>query len=149
MQYLLAEDLPMYGRMDAGEPERLGNEKTGFTLIEMLIAIAIIGILAIIAIPSYSKYMSKGRQADAQTQLNAIRQAQEIYKFQYGLYANQANRNSLSGWKEQVGKYTFSITSAGTSAFTARAAGNIDSDPVEDVWTINESGTMTNSPSDL
>lgn len=46
----------------------------GFTLIELMVAVAILGILSAIAIPSYQEYINRGRRADAQTQLLATQQ---------------------------------------------------------------------------
>jgi prepilin-type N-terminal cleavage/methylation domain-containing protein len=120
--------------------------RSGFTLVEVLVALAILGILAVIAAPSYMKYVARGRQADAKTQLTAIRQAQEIYKLQHGTYTT--GTGALSGWKSSQGRYTFSVTSATTTAFTAQASGNIDGDATTDVWTMNQDGTLTNVTND-
>lgn len=121
--------------------------KHGFTLIELLIALVIIGITAAIAIPAYTRYTAQARQQDAKTQLTAIRQAQEIYKLQFNTYTSTTT--NLSGWQNTVGRYSFSITAADATTFSASATGNIDSDSTQDVWTINQDGTLTNTTNDV
>ena len=44
----------------------------GFTLIELMIVVAIVGILAAIAVPNYFNYLAKSQQAEAKTNLGAI-----------------------------------------------------------------------------
>jgi prepilin-type N-terminal cleavage/methylation domain-containing protein len=121
--------------------------RKGFSLIEMLVAIVVIGVLTAIALPVYSKYVARSRQADAKVQLVAIRQAQEIYKFQYGTYTSATG--SLSGWKGTAGRYTFAITAAGANSFSARAAGNIDGDATNDEWTMDQDGNLFNATNDV
>lgn len=58
----------------------------GFTLIELMITVAIIGILASIAYPSYTEYVLKGRRAQARTALLELMQQQERYMMQYNCY---------------------------------------------------------------
>jgi type IV pilus assembly protein PilA len=48
------------------------TKQKGFTLIELMIVVAIIGILAAVAIPAFMDYMKKGKQSEAQLQLNKI-----------------------------------------------------------------------------
>jgi type IV pilus assembly protein PilA len=65
------------------------NEK-GFTLIELMIVVAIIGILAAIAIPNFLKYQAKSRQAEAKTNLGGIFVAETSYfgeQARYGSFA--------------------------------------------------------------
>lgn len=50
--------------------DRLVNSKRGFTLIELVVTVAILGILAGVAIPAYSSQMEKGRLADARSALS-------------------------------------------------------------------------------
>ena len=51
----------------------------GFTLIELMIAVAVVGILGAIAFPNYSDHLRKGRRSDAQTALMELAQKQEVF----------------------------------------------------------------------
>lgn len=60
----------------------------GFTLIEVMIAVAIIAILAAIAAPAYSQYVLRSRRVEGQVLANSIAQAQERHYATYNRYAN-------------------------------------------------------------
>ncbi len=60
----------------------------GFTLMEMLIVVAIIAILAAIAAPAYSLYVQRSRRVEGQVLANTIAQAQERHFATYNRYAN-------------------------------------------------------------
>lgn len=59
----------------------------GFTLIELMITVAIIGLLAAIAYPSYTSQIAKGRRAECRSGLLQSMQQQERYYSQYNAYA--------------------------------------------------------------
>ena len=63
------------------------NEK-GFTLIELMIVIAIIGILAAIAIPQFSAYRKRSYNSSAQSDCRNIATAQEAYYVDYSIYSD-------------------------------------------------------------
>jgi type IV pilus assembly protein PilE len=63
----------------------------GFTLIELMIAVAIVGILAAIAYPSYTEHIRSSRRADAQGALYGLQQAMERYYTLNSTYAGTAN----------------------------------------------------------
>ena len=65
--------------------KQLKSQK-GFTLIELMIVVAIIGILAAIAIPNFLTYQLKSRQAEAKTNLQAIKTSQVAFQAERGCY---------------------------------------------------------------
>jgi type IV pilus assembly protein PilA len=66
----------------------LKKNKKGFTLIELMIVVAIIGILAAIAIPNFMKFQAKAKQSEAKTNLGAIYVAQLAYFANSNTYAD-------------------------------------------------------------
>lgn len=60
----------------------VNRRQSGFTLIELMIVVAIIGILAAIALPSYTRYVEDARAADAKSALMSLANALERYHTQ-------------------------------------------------------------------
>ena len=69
---------------------KLHNRKGGFTLIELMIVVAIIGILAAIAIPNFLMFQLRSKTGEAKVNLAAIRTAEEGYFAEFGAYVNAA-----------------------------------------------------------
>ena len=95
----------------------------GITLIELIVVMLIVGILAAIAIPTYSGYMVRARRADAKTALEQIRAAQEMRRAEYGSYSASvaALHTSWGGPAARIGDYDMSFLVANANSFTARA----------------------------
>lgn len=62
------------------------KQSTGFTLLELMVVIAIIGILAAVAYPSYLGQLQQSRRSDAKIILMEIINRQEVFKSNYGVY---------------------------------------------------------------
>ncbi len=116
--------------------------RKGFTLIELMIVVAIIGILAAIAIPNFMNYQCKAKQSEAKANLGTIRTGQEAYRAEFDEYAGTMAGIGFS----TSGKARYSYATTGTSVFTATAsavAGKVGT--TADVWTITNNGTLSNT----
>jgi type II secretion system protein H len=89
------------------------HRKEGFTLIELMIVIAIIGILAAIAIPQFSAYRTRSYNSAAQSDLRNLATAQEAYFVDENTYGNDVGvlANGTYGY-QQSGNVT--VQSVGT-----------------------------------
>jgi len=103
----------------------------GFTLVELVIALVIIGILAAIAIPSYESYVRKGRRVDAKNALSALQLAQEKYRGNNPTYSTNPTALGLSTTSPQ-GYYSVTISAASGTGYTANAAVNAASAQARD-----------------
>ncbi len=137
---------------------RARQQNHGFTLIELMITVAIIGILAAIAIPSFTLYQSRSRRTEAVTNLSAIGRTQDAFYAEFGTFrtttnswpgglagaakrqwtvAAEAEFGSI-GWRPEGGvMYDYSVNDgsvgpacgcAAGNCFTAAAYGDVDGD---------------------
>ncbi|MEL0341723.1 MAG: prepilin-type N-terminal cleavage/methylation domain-containing protein [Deltaproteobacteria bacterium] len=118
----------------------------GFSLMEVMIVVVIIGILAALAYPNLEKYLKRARQTEAKTNLSAIYTAQKIYFTLHQSYAEDINELDLS--LVQGDPYTFTME-ASKSTFKAQAEGNIDDDDALDIWTIDQDKDLLNTIDDV
>ena len=134
----------------------------GFSLIELMIVVAIIAILAAIAIPSFLRFQMKSKTAEATANLGAIRTCEESYKAENDTYILQGPAPAAAGldsqthvWTvgaggdlesfEDIGfapdgptRYQYEVTVGTLTAFTAIARGDLDDDGVQCTYTVDK-----------
>jgi len=94
----------------------------GFTLIELMIAVAVVGLLSALAYPSYQQQVAKGRRADAKQALLELAQKMERFYTERGTYVGAALGNTgLYPNLSTGGYYDLTITAQTVDGFTVKA----------------------------
>lgn len=146
--------------------------KKGFTIIELMIVVAIIAFLSMVAVPTFSKFLAKAKRAEAYMNLSSIYAAEKAYWAEHGTYSDVLSGDGGIGWQPEgninysygfsgaqgrnnfIGKLNTPMSGVGNShadaqGFVAVAVGDIDNDGQPDVLTVDQNGTIVIVQDDL
>ena len=98
------------------------RSRSGFTLIELMITVAVVGILAAVALPSYTQYIIRGKRAAAEAQMLTIMNREQQYLLANRAYADkttlEANGYILPSEVSAAYSYTLALGTANVPSFT-------------------------------
>lgn len=117
--------------------------QNGFTLIEVMVTVAIVGILLAVAVPAYSDYVVRGRLSEAFTALGGAQPAAEQFWSNNRTYVGF---NAVNTFPANTAYFTYALSDASPSSYTLTATGIGKMSGF--VYTINHNGThaTTGSP---
>ena len=125
---------------------RYNQKLPSFNLQEMLIVLAIIGILLLIALPNLMPLITKAKSVEAQTQLKAIYNAEKQYFFMYSKYSADFSELDFEAPKtvkdNGTANYVYEVVQSSNNEFKARATAITDfnGDGVFNVWEVDHNG---------
>ena len=121
------------------------HQPKGFSLIEVMIVVAIIGILTTMAYPSLEGYLQRAKQSEVKTNLAIIHTAEQLYHASNGNYTDDFAVLGVSIADDAI--YSYGITATASTFTTATA--NLDDDATEDTRTINQDKQLVQTTDDL
>ena len=130
------------------EVKKTRNSKKGFTLIELMVVVIIVGILAAVAIPIYRSNIKKAAASEGAALLGAVLTAQKVYYAENSTYtSNKSDLNVETTGNKYFSDYTLSGVSA--TGFTASTTGSGTASGVTVTMTYTNAGGATISYSGL
>jgi type IV pilus assembly protein PilE len=116
------------------------HSQRGFTLIEVMIVVAIVGILAAMALPAYNDYVRRGKIANATSVLSMMRVQMEQYFQDNRTYVGACAAGTVAPSPASNQDFSFACSNLGASTYTVTATGS--SAPMSGfVYTIDQNNS--------
>jgi len=129
-------------------PKLRTSDSKGFTLLELLIVVAILGILATFAITAYQIYVKKAKSVEGEMALADIKRLEESYYADHGQFSDSLSTIGFNP-TAPLKYYTITIQLDGAGPppflYQATATANLDNDPDLDAWVLTIGTDFSNT----
>ena len=128
--------------------KKIIKEESGFSMTELMVALVIIGVLVLLALPKFMPVVTKAKATEAKLGLKQVYMLQKAYKLEYDKYADELG---LIGFEQEKliteggnARYDIKIVSSDVSEFsaTATAVVDFDDDGTFNVWEVTQDGNI-------
>ncbi len=128
--------------------------QVGFTLVELLVVLVILGILVSLAIPKYEQIVTRSKKMEAKLILEHLYELQKTYRMEYDVFTSDFTQLGME--QEELitdggkARYKVEIKEAEVNHFRATATSvvDFDGDGEFNIWEIDETGNLSEISSD-
>lgn len=121
--------------------QKYNQKQQGWTLVELMITVAIVGIIGAIAVPSYMEHIRESRRMDAKNELMQLKMQQEAYRLENNSYASAAELGVAA-----TEFYTFTVNNVSATTYTLVATAKGAQVKDTGCTTINLDQSMNKTP---
>ena len=125
--------------------QKITLNNKGFSMIELMVVVAIIGVLAAIGIPQYSKFQAKARQSEAKLALAALFTAEESFRQEWNQFSTTLNNIGFGVQGSRL-RYKTGFAATACSNYSTALGAPTEATAVANTWSdgasVNTSGAL-------
>ena len=128
--------------------KKLLKDQHGFSLTELMVALVIIGVLVLLALPRLMPVVNKAKATEAKLSLKQVYMLEKAYKFEYDKFSLELTQIGFEQEKmitdNGTARYLIEIQKAELASFLATATSvvDFDNDGIFNMWEVNEDGII-------